>query len=68
MGKYYAVVKGIKPGVYNSWPECEAQVKGFPGASYKGLHLRKTLRHIMRIILNLHQIIQKLMSNRQLVR
>lgn len=41
MGKYYAVVKGIKPGVYNSWPECEAQVKGFPGASYKGFTSEK---------------------------
>lgn len=33
--KYYAVKIGRKPGVYAAWPECEAQVKGFPGAKYK---------------------------------
>lgn len=33
--KYYAVRKGQVPGVYDNWPECEAQVKGFPGAEYK---------------------------------
>lgn len=34
---FYVVLKGRKPGIYNSWPECEAQVKGFSGASYKGV-------------------------------
>lgn len=33
--KYYAVKCGRVPGVYTSWPECEAQVKGFAGAKYK---------------------------------
>lgn len=33
--KYYAVKNGLVPGIYNSWPECEAQVKGFSGAKYK---------------------------------
>lgn len=32
---FYAVQKGKLPGVYSTWEECEAQVKGFPGASYK---------------------------------
>lgn len=27
---YYAVAKGRKPGIYGTWAECEAQVKGFP--------------------------------------
>lgn len=36
MGKhYYAVKIGRKKGVYESWPECEAQVKGFSNAVYK---------------------------------
>lgn len=35
MAKFYAVRKGVKPGVYTTWPECEAQVKGFSGAEYK---------------------------------
>lgn len=35
MGKFYAVLVGNKTGVFNSWVECEAQVKGFKGALYK---------------------------------
>ena len=33
--KYYAVKKGRKTGIFNSWAECEQQVKGFAGAKYK---------------------------------
>jgi len=33
--KFYVVWKGIKPGVYDSWKECEAQIRGFEGAIYK---------------------------------
>ena len=33
--KFYAVRKGRQPGVYTTWPACENQVKGFPGAVYK---------------------------------
>ena len=33
--KFYAVANGRKNGIYNSWSECEKQVKGFPGAKYK---------------------------------
>ncbi|XP_047038255.1 ribonuclease H1-like [Helicoverpa zea] len=32
---FYAVAKGRTPGIFMSWPDCEAQVKGFPGARYK---------------------------------
>lgn len=32
---YYAVKEGRSPGVYETWAECEAQVKGHPGAKYK---------------------------------
>lgn len=35
MGKYYAVKKGRKSGIYTSWAECEAQVKGYSGAIFK---------------------------------
>lgn len=34
--KYYAVKRGLTPGIYDSWSECEANVKGFPKAEYKG--------------------------------
>ncbi|XP_054617555.1 ribonuclease H1 isoform X2 [Dunckerocampus dactyliophorus] len=32
---FYAVRKGFKPGVYNSWDECKAQVDKFPAAAFK---------------------------------
>ena len=33
--KYYAVRKGLTPGVYTTWDECQAMVKGYPGAEFK---------------------------------
>lgn len=36
MAKIYAVKKGFKTGIFNSWPECQEAVKGFSGAVYKG--------------------------------
>ncbi|XP_041721571.1 ribonuclease H1 isoform X2 [Coregonus clupeaformis] len=32
---FYAVRKGLKPGVYQTWDECKSQVDKFPYASYK---------------------------------
>lgn len=34
--KVYAVRKGTVPGIYTTWAECEAQVRGVSGAEYKG--------------------------------
>lgn len=34
--KYYAVAAGRVPGIYETWADCETQVKGFPGALFKG--------------------------------
>ncbi|KAK7058660.1 hypothetical protein VNI00_002296 [Paramarasmius palmivorus] len=34
-GGYYAVHTGRVPGIYLTWAECEAQVKGFANAKYK---------------------------------
>lgn len=34
--KYYAVVRGHTPGIYTNWKETEQQVKGYPGAIFKG--------------------------------
>lgn len=33
--KFYAVKKGRKTGIFNSWDECKAQVEGFEGAVFK---------------------------------
>lgn len=35
MGNFYAVKRGRKPGVYDTWAQCEEQIKGFSGAEYK---------------------------------
>jgi ribonuclease HI len=32
---YYSVFKGFNPGIYESWKDCEKEVKGFKGAIYK---------------------------------
>lgn len=34
MGKYYAVKKGKIPGIYNTWSDCQEQIKGFSGAKF----------------------------------
>ncbi len=39
--KFYVVWKGRKRGIFTSWPECEAQVKGFVDAEYKAFDSRE---------------------------
>jgi len=39
--KCFAVQIGRAPGVYKTWPECEKQTKGFPGALFKGFQTEK---------------------------
>jgi ribonuclease HI len=39
--KYYVVWVGAKPGVYDTWKACEAQVRGYPDARYKSFPTRK---------------------------
>lgn len=38
MGKknVYAVRKGVNTGIFQTWEECEKQIKGFKGAEFKG--------------------------------
>ncbi|KIW54375.1 hypothetical protein, variant 1 [Exophiala xenobiotica] len=36
--KFYAVREGKEPGIYDTWPECLSQVKGFKGAVFKAFH------------------------------
>ncbi|HHB78065.1 MAG TPA: ribonuclease H [Saprospiraceae bacterium] len=33
--KYYVVWTGVKPGVYDNWKDCQANISGFEGAQYK---------------------------------
>lgn len=38
--KYYAVVFGIRPGIYTDWSIAESMVKNFPGAIFKIFYTR----------------------------
>ena len=38
--KYYVVWQGRTPGIYDTWAECEAQVKGAAGARFKSFKTR----------------------------
>ena len=51
---YYAVYVGRVPGVYDHWPDTQAHVDMYPGASHRGFdsraeaessYLRWTLQH-----------------------
>ena len=33
--KFYVIWKGKKPGIYESWDDCKAQIDGVKGAQYK---------------------------------
>lgn len=41
MKKIYAVKVGRQTGLFSTWAECEAQVKGFTGAKFKGFSSKK---------------------------
>ena len=46
--KFYAVKKGLKPGIYKSWPECHAQVNKYKGAIYKSFITLKEAEEFMK--------------------
>lgn len=39
--KYYVVWKGVRPGVYECWTDCQLQIKGYEGALYKSFGTRE---------------------------
>lgn len=39
--KYYVVWKGVCPGIYMSWTDCQLQTKGYKGAIYKSFDSRE---------------------------
>ena len=44
---YYAVRVGRVPGLYKTWPECESQVKSFPGAEFKKFPTLTEAKHYL---------------------
>ena len=47
--KYYVVWQGNTPGIYDSWAECEKQIKGVAGAKYKSYESRSLAEQALRI-------------------
>ena len=45
--KYYAVKKGLTPGIYTNWPDCQAQINGYSGAIYKGFTTKEEAMEFM---------------------
>lgn len=41
MANYYAVKEGKTPGIYETWGECEKQIKGYSNAVYKKFKTKK---------------------------
>lgn len=39
--KFYVVWKGKRPGIYDTWDECQEQIAGVKGAQYMGFLSRK---------------------------
>jgi viroplasmin and RNaseH domain-containing protein len=65
MSKFYAVKIGRIPGIYNSWVECEKNVKGFSGAIYKSFTKREDAESFLTINIPTQnpQIIQNTTKN-----
>lgn len=38
--KFYVVWEGVQPGIYESWTECQLQIKGYVGAKFKSFGSR----------------------------
>jgi ribonuclease HI len=43
--KYYVVWKGVNPGVYTSWTDCQLQIKGYDGALFKSFETKEEAEH-----------------------
>ncbi|EEB91647.1 hypothetical protein MPER_09965 [Moniliophthora perniciosa FA553] len=47
-GGFYAVHTGRIPGIYSTWTECEAQVKGFANAKYKKFSMQEEAEEFLK--------------------
>lgn len=45
---FYAVARGRSTGIYDSWADCEAEVKGFPNAKYKKFNTESDANEFIR--------------------
>ncbi|MFK7971099.1 MAG: viroplasmin family protein [Bacteroidia bacterium] len=47
--KFYVVWKGRKPGIYNTWKECQANIMGFPGARYRSFESKAEAEYAFKV-------------------
>ena len=47
MGKFYAVKKGKKTGIFSTWSECQEQVQGYPSAVFKSFKTQEDAENYM---------------------
>ncbi len=49
MSKFYAVLKGASgtPNIYESWPECQKEIKGVKGVIYKSFASRELAQNFL---------------------
>lgn len=47
MAKFYAVKKGLVPGIYRSWAECQKNINGFSGAEFKSFYTEKEAKRYL---------------------
>ena len=45
--KYYAVRRGLRPGIYRTWEECEQQVGGFSNCAFKSFKTEHEARQYL---------------------
>lgn len=46
--KYYVVISGHNPGIYNSWSECQKQINGFSKPIYKSFESRNEAEKVFK--------------------
>lgn len=52
--QFYTVWKGVCPGVYSSWQDCQQQIKGFKGAMYKSFSTKEEAERALEEPAHLH--------------
>lgn len=62
MGKYYAVKKGYKTGIFENWEECKSCIKGYSDAQYKVFHSREEAEDFLKLSENVQVNIDNKMS------
>jgi ATP-dependent DNA helicase PIF1 len=68
MSTFYAVKKGIREGIYDSWEECREQIDNFSGAQYKKFKTREDAKEYMEtkeIIINVPGAVPDAVSHRE---